>query len=231
MQTLSDWLTDWHIDTWCWDVGCRWLVRLHCAESAVDGPTKWKSRTVSMSIQAIYQSCLEIGQPIDSLRQSVRHSVSPPLAWFGYCNWLCHAFLTFYWLSRQLAEATDCGNWQQASGNSDAHNASMLHPLKCKYLTTFLSSRPCLAGLGFTNTEYSNLKLTSCMWTEHSTNIGLLFKYTWRVPVPLFVFVFVAFSYSQAYPVCSTHSIEYMIEYECTPDPQTERLTHKTTDW
>lgn len=69
-------------------------------------------------------------------------SVSPPLT----CNWLCNAFLTFYWLSRQLAVATDCGNWQQASGNSDAHNASMLHPLKCKYLTTILSSRPCLAG-------------------------------------------------------------------------------------
>jgi len=81
MQTLPvswlDWLTDW-LTYWHMMFGMSVVFDLPFAlcRKRCRCPTKWKSRTVSMSIQAIYQSCLEIRQPIDSVQQSVRHSVS-----------------------------------------------------------------------------------------------------------------------------------------------------------
>jgi len=77
MQTPIDWLTYWHKHAADWMTG--WLAaRLMVVSSQL----KWKSRTVSMSIQAIYQSCLEINQPKPNetepyqTRQSVRQSLN-----------------------------------------------------------------------------------------------------------------------------------------------------------
>lgn len=78
MQTPIDWLTYWHklAADWLKD----WMTgRLAAWLMVVSSQLKWKSRTVSMSIQAIYQSCLEINQPKPSQAtqsvQSVSHSM------------------------------------------------------------------------------------------------------------------------------------------------------------
>lgn len=149
MQTPIDWLTYWHklAADWLKD----WMTgRLAAWLMVVSSQLKWKSRTVSMSIQAIYQSCLEINQPKPSQAtqsvQSVSHSMSRPCSASdsstdsdsdsdtdfdsdtessdtgSFC--LRNAFLTFYWLKRQ--------HWRKYT-----HSAGR----KCKYLTTFFFSR------------------------------------------------------------------------------------------
>lgn len=80
MQTPIDWLTYWHklAADWLKD----WMTgRLAAWLMVVSSQLKWKSRTVSMSIQAIYQSCLEINQPkpsqatpVSPVRQSLNVS-------------------------------------------------------------------------------------------------------------------------------------------------------------
>lgn len=75
------------------------------------------------------------------------------------------------------------------------------------------------------------------MNTEHSTNIGLLFKHTWRVPVPLFVlvfvfvFVFVAMS-SLRYAMHWIHDWIWMHAWstERLTDRQIERTAGGQTD-
>lgn len=236
IEWLTDWLTHWHMMLGCWMSVARpfALCRKRCR-----WPNKMKVKncvhvnTSHISVMPRNRTTNRLAPPV-----STSFSLSPSrLVWLLQLALPCISDILL------IEQATGRGNrlWQLATGERQQWRTQCIHAASPEMQIfnniSFFSSLPCcqcvfyLFSLGFTNTEYSNLKLTSCMWTEHSTNIGLLFKYTWRVPVPLFVFVFVAFSYSQAYPVCSTHSIEYMIEYECTPDPQTERLTHKTTDW
>lgn len=140
----------------CWmDVECcRWLVRLHCAES----PTKWKSRTVSMSIQAIYQSCLEIGQPIDSLRQSLRHSLAPSFSPSLSLSLAMHFWHFIDWAGNWL--------WQLATGERQQCIRAASPEMQIFNNISLLSPCVCVCVFYLFSLEYSNLKLTSCMWTQ-----------------------------------------------------------------
>lgn len=164
MQTLADSWTDWHIDIWCWMsvVGCSIARRFDCLTGwlfdwltgrlavALCRKQYWgKIQNKSQELcpcQYTYQTCLEIKQPIESARQSVRHSVSLHVAgsyWFSsdYGPACCLQCISDILLIEEptvtLTDAQCVASVRIRIRNPIPTTIAHDHPEKCKYLTTF----------------------------------------------------------------------------------------------
>lgn len=113
MQTLTDWLTDWHIDTWCW-MDAEWMLN-GCWMLSVARPFALCRKPNKMKVK----NCVHVNTSHISVmpRNRTTNRLAPPVTTsFSRSLFLSlsrNAFLTFYWLSRQLTVAT--GNRRAAT--------------------------------------------------------------------------------------------------------------------
>lgn len=117
MQTLTDWLTDWHIDTWCWmDAewmlnGC-WMLSMARPFALCRKPNKMKVKNC-VHVNTSHISVMPRNRTTNRLAPPVTTSFSRSLFLSFSLSFSRNAFLTFYWLSRQLTVAT--GNRRAAT--------------------------------------------------------------------------------------------------------------------
>lgn len=143
---LTDWLTHWHMMLYvAGNDGASSSPPFALCRKRWRWPNKMKVKncvhvnTSYISVMPRNRTTNRLAPPVTT---SFRLTHSPPSCLLPAA--FSNAFLTFYWLSRQLAAIS--GNWQLVTGN---WQLATMHPPKCKYLTTFLCRPSCFYLFSF----------------------------------------------------------------------------------